>query len=305
MLVRRRLSGKQPADPTADGGHGPADVPADRGGHSKRWRDEEAPPDDGHGPADGPADRGGRSSRSKRWRSGCVREGLVEEVIRDDDDNEEAPPDDDELVVTRRALVTVPRSLVDPGQRAKRFGLNLSEYEALCHFRVPLILWQTLSMLFDCMGIIPRDLHCVDMFAGQESVRKAWSRRGYAAVGYEILKGGETMDLNSGAGWVTAVIFIMRLVLNGFSSWGTVCSSWIWVCLSTSKRTKENPLGDQDKDFVVNGNTMVARMSALLLLLEARGCVWLLEQPATSLMPAGSSQFRLPWGALGHPRGSR
>jgi hypothetical protein len=223
-------------------------------------------------PVDGPAD-GGRST--KRWRRGALRVADVEE----------APLDDGVTIVRNDALVIVPSSLVDPCERAKRFGLNLPEYEALCHFGVPVILMQVLAMLFDTMGVIPRDLHCLDMFAGEESVRKAWTRRGYAAVGYEILKGGESMDLNSGAGFVTAVIFIMRLVVNGFSSWGTVCSSWIWVCLSTSKRSQQNPLGDVDKDFVVNGNTMVARMSALLLLLEARGCVWLLEQPATSLMP--------------------
>ena len=255
MPIRRRLSGKQPVDKTADGGHDPVDGPAD----------------------------GGRPS--KRWRSGALGAADDEEAPPAADD-EEAPLDELVKVVrTDGRVAIVPACLVAPAERAKRFGLNLSEYEALCHFSVPLILWNTLAMLFDVMGVIPRDLHCLDMFAGEESVRKAWTNRGYAAIGYEILKGGETMDLNSGAGWVTAVIFIMRLVLNGFSSWGTVCSSWIWVCLSTSKRTKENPLGDTDKAFVVNGNTMVARMSALLLLLEARGCVWLLEQPATSIMP--------------------
>ena len=166
-----------------------------------------------------------------------------------------------------------------------RFGLKLHEYEALCLAKVPLIMWQILGMVFDAMGVIPGDLHCLDMFAGQEAVKKAWERRGYAAVAYEILKGGVNHDLNSGPGFITAVIYCLRLRFNGFSSWGTVCSSWIWVVMSTSGRTKQNPLGDSQKPFVASGNTMVARMSLLLLLLEARGCVWLLEQPATSLMP--------------------
>ena len=40
-----------------------------------------------------------------------------------------------------------------------------------------------------------------------------------------------------------------------------------------TRRRRRKGAAKEDKDFVVNGNTMVARMSALILLLEARGCV--------------------------------
>ena len=96
--------------------------------------------------------------------------------------------------------------------------------------------------------------------------------------------GGVAHDLCSGAGFVTALIFVLRLKANGFSSWGAVCSSWIWVVRSTSQRSKTNPLGDTSKEFVRIGNQMVARMALLLLVLDASACVWLLEQPASSLM---------------------
>ena len=217
------------------------------------------------------------------------------ELIHDDDSQEQqllddAPrfvfvdTDEEELDEEDPSLPLPPAPPVDPVERAKRYGLSTPEYDMLRHFGVPLVLWQVLGMIFDTMGPVTRDLDCLDFFAGLQAVTKAWLQRGWRAQPFEIKLGGVAHDLCSGPGFITALIFVLRLKTNGFSSWGTVCSSWIWVCRSTSQRSKENPLGDVTKEFVRIGNQMVARMALLLLVLEARGCCWILEQPASSLM---------------------
>lgn len=46
-----------------------------------------------------------------------------------------------------------------------------------------------------------------------------------------------------------------------------------------------NPLGDVTKDSVIRGNLCVARFVLLVLVAYARGCIWAVEQPGSSLMP--------------------
>ena len=240
--------------------------------------------------------------RPLRWRRSSltpppaapVEEPPQVEHIHDDDSQQQQLLDDEPQFVfiesdeepdeEEPSLPLPPEPPVDPAERAKRYGLTTPEYEMLRHFGVPLVLWQVLAMIVDTMGPVGRDLDCLDFFAGLQAVTHAWLERGWKAIPYEIKMGGVAHDLCSGAGFVTALIFVLRLKANGFSSWGTVCSSWIWVVRSTSQRSKTNPLGDTSKEFVRIGNQMVARMALLLLVLDASACVWLLEQPASSLM---------------------
>ena len=53
----------------------------------------------------------------------------------------------------------------------------------------------------------------------------------------------------------------------------------------TSKRTPTDPLGDLSQPTVVKANTIVSRFVLLVLLASARDCVFLVEQPRSSLMP--------------------
>eukprot|EP00969_Alexandrium_andersonii_P071648 3163132-Alexandrium_andersonii.AAC.1 len=52
---------------------------------------------------------------------------------------------------------------------------------------------------------------------------------------------------------------------------------------SSTGRDK-NIMGSNTSKAAREGNIMVARMLLLLLLLQARRCTWLLEQPGTSCM---------------------
>ena len=85
-------------------------------------------------------------------------------------------------------------------------------------------------------------------------------------------------------GFLVALLYALKFEKGGLEHWGTVCSSWVWMCRSVSRRTAWNPLGDQSRDFVMAGNIMVSRMCLILLVSCVRNVMYILEQPASSLM---------------------
>ena len=67
--------------------------------------------------------------------------------------------------------------------------------------------------------------------------------------------------------------------------WATVCSSWIWICRATTRRSQSVPLGLEPRcEAVHKGNLMVSIMAALMLWAIADGQTFILEQPSSSLM---------------------
>ena len=71
----------------------------------------------------------------------------------------------------------------------------------------------------------------------------------------------------------------------GGCHWATVCSSWVWICRSTTKRSIAFPLGIEPRCKAVEaGNIMVSNMAVLLLWALAKKVSWVVEQPGTSLM---------------------
>ena len=78
---------------------------------------------------------------------------------------------------------------------------------------------------------------------------------------------------------------VMRLKVGGLLWGGVPCSSWVFLNRHTSKRSREAPLGDEEQPSVRRANLLVTRWTLLVLLAVSRGCVWLAEQPMSSLMP--------------------
>ena len=64
-----------------------------------------------------------------------------------------------------------------------------------------------------------------------------------------------------------------------------VCSSFCWVNRHTSQRSVLFPLGCEHVHSVRDGNIMVSRVILILMLIMARGAVFVLEQPLLSLLP--------------------
>lgn len=93
-----------------------------------------------------------------------------------------------------------------------------------------------------------------------------------------------TEDMCSPQGFTLCVAMVMSLKSNGLLWLATVCSTWVFICLGTSQRTKLNPLGRQELPCVASANLMVSRSVLLMRLCAAKGGTWILEQPMSSLM---------------------
>ena len=125
----------------------------------------------------------------------------------------------------------------------------------------------------------------VEFFAGQKAVTKAFVSKGCRALSFE-LKDCELLDVCSHCGYVCAILLCLRLAWGAGALAAPVCSSWVWVSRSSTKRSLFNPLGSCRCASVITGNEMVSKLCLLIWLLHSMGVVWLVEQPANSLLEA-------------------
>lgn len=68
----------------------------------------------------------------------------------------------------------------------------------------------------------------------------------------------------------TPMIYIIIIIINAALS-----LRWIWISRSGSKRSTDNILGDEGREFVALGNLLAARFALLALLALVMGCFWL------------------------------
>ena len=142
-----------------------------------------------------------------------------------------------------------------------------------------------------------QDLHCVEYFCGEGAVHKGMKAYGskrrrkckskYEVRGFDIRNDDVYQDLNTDFGFLSALLWLLRLVDFESLVWfGTVCSSWIWLARGSTRRTLRGPRGNLRAPSVRAGNQMVARTAFLLCVAYAKSVTWVLEQPAKSLMSA-------------------
>lgn len=65
---------------------------------------------------------------------------------------------------------------------------------------------------------------------------------------------------------------------------GVVCSTWVAISQGSCRRSFWAPLGDTELPTVVNANEMVGKMCCLLLVIQACGGTFTVEQPRSSLL---------------------
>ena len=84
-------------------------------------------------------------------------------------------------------------------------------------------------------------------------------------------------------------LFILALCLTTEQAlvWiATQCSSFVSLCVSVSKRKAQNCwMGDQSREFVLNGNCQMIVSALIYFLSRLLGNVTLLEQPLNSSLP--------------------
>jgi hypothetical protein len=86
-------------------------------------------------------------------------------------------------------------------------------------------------------------------------------------------------------GFLVAIKDVLRLHEKGLLFGGVVCSSFIWLSSSNTKRSAAKPMGDQSNSAVVMGNLLAVRFCLLVLLAISRKCYWFIEQPGSSRLP--------------------
>jgi hypothetical protein len=83
--------------------------------------------------------------------------------------------------------------------------------------------------------------------------------------------------------WIDELVFTSPRSLQWY---GTVCSSWVTLCHSKSKRVLSNGyLGDTSRPFVQKGNAQMVATSLLVFPSWIMNNEPILEQPASSSMP--------------------
>lgn len=63
-----------------------------------------------------------------------------------------------------------------------------------------------------------------------------------------------------------------------------VCSTWVWMSRSVTRRSRGQPLGNEQVPCVQEGNLQVTRVVLVLLYASFLGATWVVEQPMTSLL---------------------
>ena len=139
-----------------------------------------------------------------------------------------------------------------------------------------------------------RDLDVAEIFSGKGTVAGAARRVGLTAVEFDIkrLPGitdsghpATTEDILTKTGFLRACTLVGRVKEGGLVHFAPVCSSWLWLCMSVTKRKKSSRYaGDLQSTVVQQGNEITDAAAALFKLAHIRGCCCVLENPVRSVM---------------------
>lgn len=138
------------------------------------------------------------------------------------------------------------------------------------------------------------DLHCVDVFSASEAIAKAFKRRHYKALSWDI-KLSTAMDIVTRSGWYDLLQLCLRLLPFGMLAAGPPCSLFIWLSCSVHKRHLYGPAGDQSVPKVALANIITENLATLIrVVMRVRFLQVVVEQPKSSVM------FTMPtWVAAG------
>ena len=128
-------------------------------------------------------------------------------------------------------------------------------------------------------------LHFVEFACGHGNLSKALLRRGLLGAAFDIIY-SESHDCLTPAGFRLWLLALSSMIQSGLCWFGTQCSSWVILCLALSNRRPENMYwGDEQMEFVRQGNALMAVTSLLYFIGRILGHYCILEQPKTSTMP--------------------
>ena len=166
----------------------------------------------------------------------------------------------------------------------------------LRHFKywgVPRCMLQVISLLLSKLPPLHPGLQHVEFFSGDGEVTRAQRRAGRFAAAFDLRDSQHQLqDFISDAGFANAVCLVLALVGGGQCTAAPVCSSFVWLCRSSTMRSLSRPLGNDDCRAVAVGNEIVSKLVLLITMLLAKNVFFILEQPTDSIM---QSHPRIQW----------
>ena len=221
---------------------------------------------------------------------GCDNEGMCAEAI--DEHFLTMRGDQPKRRRLRHKTVPVVQIPLEPSKKLHHYasarGIPVLGFSRMLRCGLPMALINCLVFLH---AVSPRDVsadrpHMADLYAGVANMARAFSEKDLVDQQFDMNRHPIFENILKSEGWLTAIRIIRDTRPGGLASFGTVCSSWIYLCRSKSERSLACPEGNTSVRFVRKANTMVARTSYLVVFAV---CLWLVilhEQPWTSIMSA-------------------
>ncbi len=126
----------------------------------------------------------------------------------------------------------------------------------------------------------------MDGYCGIARMFQTFSKLGCPSVKWDKKLG---QDILTSGGFVQVMTWgTLMLPTMSAGTFGILCSSWVFMCTSSTNRSELNPMGlfrgKPSTKKVEEGNLMVSRQVLILQYFTAQAIIYLMEQPITSLM---------------------
>jgi hypothetical protein len=135
---------------------------------------------------------------------------------------------------------------------------------------------------------VERSLDVVELWSGVGSIVQAARSKHLSATPFDKYrnphKSDTSEDILTPSGFRAALLLVLALKEGGLLWLAPVCSSWVWLNSSRTRRSVANPDGDESYPPVVEGNLHAKVAAFLYALAHLRNCTPVLENPQGSLI---------------------
>ena len=144
--------------------------------------------------------------------------------------------------------------------------------------------WHPFVQTFLPMVVAKDPLDGLDVFAGQKGFAKSLARHGLKGMTFEKEDDPEWNNILNLKGTSTLFFLILRVRTNGIVLLGPPCKFWIFLTLSHTKRTAQNPAGSSSSWMAREGNAIADIVAKFVLRCAALDIFAAIEQPQGSFM---------------------
>jgi hypothetical protein len=135
-------------------------------------------------------------------------------------------------------------------RRAQNCGLPKKVLRRLFAMGWPIMLFNLMVFANDALGKPVQNVSCIELFSGVATVAGAFREHGYTAIEYDIIRQVDNENINTAAGFMTALRHAARLQGNaGLGHWATVSSTWVFMSRGCTGRTRQRPYGSPGAQF--------------------------------------------------------